>query len=94
MPDDPPEEAASEPGGTMARRKPIRSASATRRGTPGDAAHLAGQADLADRDHGPAARLRFADRAGQRERDGQVHRRLGQPDAADGRRVHVLLADR
>ena len=42
----------------------------------------------------PAGRLRSQVALARAERDGQVHRRLGQPDPADGRRVDVLLADR
>ncbi len=92
MPDDPPEEAASEPDGTMARRRPIRS----RPPRPGAARpphvpHLVSQAHLADRDHALRdGRVRHRTR--QRDSDRQVHRRLGQPDPANRRRVHVLLA--
>jgi hypothetical protein len=57
-----------------------------------DAAHLAGQTDLAD-GHDAAWHGQARHRAGQRDGDGQVDRGLGQPHAAHGRRVHVLLAE-
>ena len=57
-----------------------------------DAAHLAGQADLAD-GHDAARHAQARHRAGQRDGDGQVNRGLAQPHAAHGRRVHVLLAE-
>ena len=57
----------------------------------GDRAHLAGQADLADATSAGRQRL-VRGGAGDGERDRQVGRRLGQPDAADGRGVDVGLA--
>src|SRR6266851_1263158 len=59
---------------------------------PADPPYLTGQADLSDRDQA-ARRAEIGYRAGQGQRDSQVNGRLGQPHPADGRRVHVLLAD-
>ncbi len=79
---------SSEPAGTMARLKPSRAASASRRRRP-TAAHLAGQADLAERDQvgrqGLVVRGALATASATARSTGG----LGEPDAADRGGVDV-----
>ena len=82
-----------QPGGTNAYLKPSRAASASRRLHRADPAHLAGETDLTDR--GESGRHgQVEPGGGDRQRDGQVGGRLDDPDAADGRREHLLVVQR
>ena len=80
------------PTGTTARRKPIRLASASLRPMPATlrispASPTSPNATTSDGRHRSVLRAR------EREHDGEVYRRLGQLDAADGGGVDIAAAE-